>query len=161
MRTASRRNASAYLFAILYLLHRKYCSKETGTKPRQVHLRSVFLAAAIDIGLLHPPPQRVPATSDLGRDCHDRRRLIGILMLVFQNHPNRACANLGRKPVCSVTFFHRLHPYLLWSLRQTGGGSVSLIQFRSRIPAVRINIAFLLHKLGNTIHLGLVSTDLL
>jgi hypothetical protein len=44
-------------------------------------------------------------------------------MLVFKNHPNRAGADLGRKPVCSVTFFHRLHPYLLWSLRQTGGGS--------------------------------------
>jgi hypothetical protein len=42
---------------------------------------------------------------------------------MFKNHPNRACAHLGRKPVCSVTFFHRLHPYLLWSLRQTGGGS--------------------------------------
>jgi hypothetical protein len=24
-----------YLFAILYLLHSKHCSKETGTKPRQ------------------------------------------------------------------------------------------------------------------------------
>jgi hypothetical protein len=43
---------------------------------------------------------------------------------VFKNHPNRAGADLGRKPVCSVTFFHRLHPYLLWSLRQTGGGSL-------------------------------------
>ena len=35
MRTASRRNASVYLFAILYLLHSKHCSKETETKPRQ------------------------------------------------------------------------------------------------------------------------------
>ncbi|WP_082005767.1 acyl-CoA dehydrogenase family protein [Halocynthiibacter namhaensis] len=35
MRTASRRNSSVYLFAILYLLHSKHCSKETGTKPRQ------------------------------------------------------------------------------------------------------------------------------
>jgi hypothetical protein len=26
-----------YLFAILYLLHSKHCSKETGTKPRQDH----------------------------------------------------------------------------------------------------------------------------
>jgi integrase len=43
---------------------------------------------------------------------------------VFKNHPNRAGADLGRKPVCSVTFIHRLHPYLLWSLRQTGGGSL-------------------------------------
>jgi hypothetical protein len=45
------------------------------------------------------------ATPDLWRDGHDRRRLIGILMLVFKNHPNRAGADLGRKPVCSVTFF--------------------------------------------------------
>jgi hypothetical protein len=45
------------------------------------------------------------ATTDLWRDGHDRRRLIGILMLVFKNYPNRACADLGRKPVCSVTFF--------------------------------------------------------
>ena len=37
MRTASRRNASVYLFAILYLVHSKHCSKETGTKPRQDH----------------------------------------------------------------------------------------------------------------------------
>jgi hypothetical protein len=35
MRTASRRNSSVYLVAILYLLHSKHCSKETGTKPRQ------------------------------------------------------------------------------------------------------------------------------
>jgi hypothetical protein len=55
-------------------------------------------------------------------------------MLVFQNHPNRACANLGRKPVCSVTFFHRLHPYLLWSLRQTGGGSCCRNQFQILEP---------------------------
>jgi hypothetical protein len=33
MRTASRRNSSVYLVAILYLLHSKHCSKETGTKP--------------------------------------------------------------------------------------------------------------------------------
>ncbi|AGI71092.1 hypothetical protein OA238_c08830 [Octadecabacter arcticus 238] len=45
------------------------------------------------------------ATPDLWRDGYDRRRLIGILMLVFKNHPNRAGADLGRKPVCSVTFF--------------------------------------------------------
>jgi hypothetical protein len=32
IRTASRRNASVYLFAIIYLLHSKHCSKETGTK---------------------------------------------------------------------------------------------------------------------------------
>ena len=33
MRTASRRNSSVYLVAILCLLHSKHCSKETGTKP--------------------------------------------------------------------------------------------------------------------------------
>jgi len=38
MRTASRRNSSVYLFAILCLLHSKHCSKETGTKPRQDHV---------------------------------------------------------------------------------------------------------------------------
>jgi hypothetical protein len=32
IRTASRRNSSVYFFAIPYLLHSKYCSKETGTK---------------------------------------------------------------------------------------------------------------------------------
>jgi hypothetical protein len=37
MRTASRRNSSVYRFTILYLLHSKHCSKETGTKPRQDH----------------------------------------------------------------------------------------------------------------------------
>jgi hypothetical protein len=35
MRTASRRNSSVYLVAILNLLHSKHCSKETGTKPWQ------------------------------------------------------------------------------------------------------------------------------
>jgi hypothetical protein len=79
------------------------------------------LAPAIDIRLSDPPPQRVSATIDLWRDGHDRRRLIGILMLVFKNHPNRAGADLGSKPVYSVTFFHRLHPYLLWSLWKTWG----------------------------------------
>jgi hypothetical protein len=79
-------------------------------------------------GLSYSPLLRVAQltlqyTPDFWRDGHDRRRLIGILMLVFKNHPNRAGADLGRKPVCSVTFIHRLHPYLLWSLRQTGGGS--------------------------------------
>jgi hypothetical protein len=54
--------------------------------------------------LFHPTTQRVPATPDLWRDGHDRRRLIGVFMLVFKNHPNRAGADLGRKPVCSVTF---------------------------------------------------------
>ena len=47
-------------------------------------------------------------------------------------------------------------------LRLTADGlavmAVSLIQFRSRIPAVRINIAFLFNKLRNAIHLDLVST---
>jgi len=33
MRTASRRNPSMYLVAVLNLLHSKHCSKETGTKP--------------------------------------------------------------------------------------------------------------------------------
>ena len=33
MRTASRRNSSVYLVAILNLLHSKHRSKETGTKP--------------------------------------------------------------------------------------------------------------------------------
>ena len=42
MRTASRRNSSVYLFAILYLLHSKHCSKETGTKPRQDHIDCLF-----------------------------------------------------------------------------------------------------------------------
>jgi hypothetical protein len=37
MRTASRRNSSVYLVAILYLLHSKHCSKETGNKPEQDH----------------------------------------------------------------------------------------------------------------------------
>ena len=37
MRTASRRNSSVYLAAILTLLHSKHCSKETGTKPWQDH----------------------------------------------------------------------------------------------------------------------------
>jgi hypothetical protein len=54
--------------------------------------------------LFHPTTQRVPATPDLWRDGHDRRRLIGVFMLVLKNHPNRAGADLGRKPVCSVTF---------------------------------------------------------
>jgi hypothetical protein len=35
---ASRRNSSVYLFAIPYLLHSKYCSKETGTKTGQDQL---------------------------------------------------------------------------------------------------------------------------
>ena len=35
MRTASRRNLTVYLVAILNLLHSKHCSKETGTKSRQ------------------------------------------------------------------------------------------------------------------------------
>ena len=112
MRTASRQNASVYLFAILYLLHRKYCSKETGTKPRQVHLRSVFLAAAIDIGLLNPTPQRVSATSNLQRNRHNRRRLIGIRVFMFQNHPNRAGTHFSRKSVSSVTFFPQA-PFIL------------------------------------------------
>jgi hypothetical protein len=48
MRTASRRNPSVYLVAILYLLHSKHCSKETGTKPRQDHfLSAIALAATI------------------------------------------------------------------------------------------------------------------
>ena len=38
MRTASRRNSSVYLVAILDLLHSKHCAKETGTKPRQDQL---------------------------------------------------------------------------------------------------------------------------
>ena len=36
MRTTSRRNASGYLFAILYLFHNKHCSKEPGTHPPQI-----------------------------------------------------------------------------------------------------------------------------
>jgi hypothetical protein len=32
IRTATRRNSSVYRFAIPYLLHRKHCSKETGTE---------------------------------------------------------------------------------------------------------------------------------
>ncbi|SEN34998.1 hypothetical protein SAMN05216227_10121, partial [Pseudorhodobacter antarcticus] len=35
---ASRRNSSVYFFAIPYLLHSKYCSKETGTKTGQDQL---------------------------------------------------------------------------------------------------------------------------
>ena len=42
IRTASPRNSSVYLFAIPYLLHSKHCSKETGTKPRQVHFVSII-----------------------------------------------------------------------------------------------------------------------
>jgi hypothetical protein len=37
MRIVSRRNLSVYLVAIPYRLHRKHCSTETGTKPRQDH----------------------------------------------------------------------------------------------------------------------------
>jgi hypothetical protein len=80
-----------------------------------------LFAPAIYIRLFDPPPRRVLATPDLWRDGHARRRLIGILMLVFEKHPNHAGADLGLKPVCSVTFFHKLHPYLLWSLRKTWG----------------------------------------
>jgi hypothetical protein len=36
MRTASRRNSSVYLVAIPHLLHRKQCSKETGTKKGEI-----------------------------------------------------------------------------------------------------------------------------
>jgi hypothetical protein len=41
IRTASRRNSSVYLFAILNLLHSKHCSKETGTKPRQDQVNDI------------------------------------------------------------------------------------------------------------------------
>jgi hypothetical protein len=92
-------------------------------------------AAAIDIGLFNPTPQCVPAAPDLWCNCHDRCRLIGILVFMFKNHPNRAGADLSRKSVCSVTFFHRLHPYLLWSLRQTWGGSIRSIS-PSQLTAV-------------------------
>ncbi|MCO4842853.1 MAG: hypothetical protein KC439_08090, partial [Yoonia sp.] len=60
MRTASRRNSSVYLFAILYLLHSKHCSKETGTKPRQdqFSLRMFYclpqLARSIDRPVIFP-----------------------------------------------------------------------------------------------------------
>jgi hypothetical protein len=47
-------------------------------------------AAAIDIGLFYPTTQRVPATPDLWRDCHNRRRLIGVFVFMFKYHPNRA-----------------------------------------------------------------------
>jgi hypothetical protein len=52
-------------------------------------------AAAIDVGLFNPTPQRVPTAPDLWGYRHDRRRLIGVFMLVFQNHPNRARAHLS------------------------------------------------------------------
>ena len=64
-----------------------------------------IFAPAIYIRLFDPPPRRVPARPDLWRDGHDRRRLIGILMLVFEKHPNRAGADLGLKLLWSVTFF--------------------------------------------------------
>ena len=34
--------------------------------------------------------------------------------------------------------------------------AVSLIQLRSKMPSLSINIAFLLHKLGNAIYLGFI-----
>lgn len=71
-----------------------------------------IIAPTIYIRLFDLPPRRVPARPDLWRDGHDRRRLIGIIMLVFEKHPNRAGADLGRKLVCSVTFFLQA-PYLL------------------------------------------------
>ncbi|AGI69890.1 hypothetical protein OAN307_c45330 [Octadecabacter antarcticus 307] len=37
MRTASRRNLSVYPVAIPFLIHRKHCLKETGTKTAQNH----------------------------------------------------------------------------------------------------------------------------
>ena len=69
-------------------------------------------AAAIDVGLFDPTPQRVPATSDLGRDRHDRCRLIGILVLMFQNHPNCAGAHLSQNLFALLLFsIGSIHTY--------------------------------------------------
>jgi hypothetical protein len=61
-------------------------------------------AAAIDIRLFNLTPQRVLATPNFWRDGYNCRRLIGIFMFVFQNHPNCAGAHFSRISICSVTF---------------------------------------------------------
>jgi hypothetical protein len=55
---------------------------------------SVF-APVIDIGLLNPTPQRVPAEPNLRSNRHNRCRLIGILVFMLKNHPNRTGAHLS------------------------------------------------------------------
>jgi hypothetical protein len=67
---------------------------------------------------------------------------------MFKNHPNRARAHFSRKPVCSVTFFHGLHPYLLWSLRQTGGGSIPVPDDSAVKAAIEQQAERVVHALG-------------
>jgi hypothetical protein len=65
----------------------------------------------IDIGLFDPTPQRVPAATNLRGNRHNRRRLIGILVFMFKNHPNRARALQSK--TCLLCYFFPWAPSIL------------------------------------------------
>src|SRR5690606_12431683 len=79
--------------------------------------------AGIDLGFLHPMPQRVRLTADLAGDRLTGSPAAGKIRSVLQHHPHGTLALLRGK---LVRRFARHGSILFgsWSLRQTRGGSM-------------------------------------
>ena len=89
---------------MICLIHARFHSEARATAIR-VQAKLSFFEAAIDFGLLNPTPKRVCATSNFRRNRHIRRRLIGIRVFMFQNHPNRAGTQFSQNQLALLLFF--------------------------------------------------------